>query len=80
VSERSLLRHTRAAFGYGPKFLQRVLRFQNFLGLLRQAEGPYLASLALDAGYADQAHLSRESVELSGFTPTALLRQFAGKP
>jgi AraC-like DNA-binding protein len=77
LSERTLLRHTRSAFGYGPKFLQRVLRFQNFLGLLRETAAPCLASLALDSGYADQAHLSRESLELSGFTPSALLRQFA---
>ena len=77
VSERTLLRRARAAIGYGPKFLHRVLRFQHFLGLLQAAERPSLASLALSAGYADQAHLSREVVELSGLTPTALLRQFA---
>jgi AraC-like DNA-binding protein len=32
-----------------------------------------LAALALDAGYADQAHLTRECVRLSGQTPAALL-------
>jgi AraC-like DNA-binding protein len=73
-----LLRRTRAAFGYGPKFLQRVLRLQAVLGALRAAKAPRLSTIALTAGYADQAHFSRDAVELSGFTPTALIRQFRG--
>jgi AraC-like DNA-binding protein len=32
-----------------------------------------LAQLAADAGYADQAHLTRESRRLSGRSPTTLL-------
>ncbi|WP_170301869.1 hypothetical protein [Cupriavidus basilensis] len=34
-----------------------------------------LAALAADAGYADQAHLSREIQSLCGMTASALLRQ-----
>jgi AraC-like DNA-binding protein len=33
-----------------------------------------LASLALDAGYADQAHLTREATRLAGATPLELVR------
>jgi AraC-like DNA-binding protein len=33
-----------------------------------------LATVALEAGYADQAHLTRECVALSGLTPAALAR------
>ncbi|MCW2935122.1 MAG: Urease operon transcriptional activator [Actinomycetia bacterium] len=33
-----------------------------------------LATIALEAGYADQAHLTRECVALSGLTPAALAR------
>jgi AraC-like DNA-binding protein len=76
VTERTLLRRSRAAFGYGPKFLQRVMRFQTLLNALRGARSARLSAIALGAGYADQAHFSREAVELSGFTPTALIRQF----
>jgi AraC-like DNA-binding protein len=32
-----------------------------------------LGQLALDAGYADQAHMTREVRELSGRPPTSLL-------
>ncbi len=69
VSERQLRRRFAEAVGYGPKTLARVLRFQRFLAL-----GPgELARLALEAGYADQAHLTRECRRLAGRTPSALL-------
>jgi AraC-like DNA-binding protein len=35
---------------------------------------PGLADLAADAGYADQAHMSREIRSLAGTTASALLR------
>jgi AraC-like DNA-binding protein len=69
LSDRQLRRRCRAAAGYGPKTLQRVLRFRRFLAL----DGRDLARRALDAGYGDQPHLTRECVRLSGRTPAALL-------
>jgi AraC-like DNA-binding protein len=85
ISERQLRRRFDAAVGYGPKTLQRVHRFQRFVQRAdkrgtdeRRGGGPRgswdLAAVALDAGYADQAHLTRECVALSGLTPTALAR------
>lgn len=77
LSERQLRRRCHAAAGYGPKTLQRVLRFQRFVRMLDAAEGaqpPDLASAAVRAGYADQAHLTRECAALSGLTPAALAR------
>lgn len=74
LSERQLRRRFDHAVGYGPATLLRVQRFQRFLSLARQR--PWvapLARLAADAGYADQAHLTRECVRLSGLTPRALL-------
>jgi AraC-like DNA-binding protein len=72
LSERQLRRRFHASVGYGPKTLARVLRFRRFL---RQAgAGADLALLAFDAGYADQAHLTRECVRLAGLTPAALTR------
>jgi AraC-like DNA-binding protein len=75
LSERQLRRRCHAAAGYGPKTLQRVLRFQRFVRMLdAAAKPPDLASVAAQAGYADQAHLTRECSALSGLTPTALAR------
>ncbi|MGW2311070.1 helix-turn-helix domain-containing protein [Actinomadura luteofluorescens] len=64
IGERQLRRRSLAAFGYGPKTLQRVLRFQRALGLAR-AGGP-LAEVAFAAGYADQAHFAHEVRDLAG--------------
>jgi AraC-like DNA-binding protein len=36
-----------------------------------------LAAIAAEAGYADQAHLTRECGRLSGLTPAALARHRA---
>jgi AraC-like DNA-binding protein len=76
VSERQLRRRFLDAVGYGPKTLARVLRFQRFLQL--SGAGADLARLALDAGYADQAHLTREARRLSGRTPAELVASGAG--
>jgi AraC-like DNA-binding protein len=71
VSERQLRRRFADAVGYGPKTLARILRFQRFLTLA--GDGGELARLALQAGYADQAHLTRETRRLAGRTPLDLL-------
>jgi AraC-like DNA-binding protein len=64
LSERQLRRRSLAAFGYGPKTLQRVLRFQRALRLARAGEP--LADAAFAAGYADQAHFAHEVRALAG--------------
>jgi len=70
---RQLRRRFHDAVGYGPKTLQRVLRFQRFVRALDACGGACdLAASAAEAGYADQAHLTRECVALSGMTPAAL--------
>jgi AraC-like DNA-binding protein len=79
IGERQLRRRFDDAVGYGPKTLQRVLRFQRFLALARAAgTDADLAGLAFAAGYADQAHLTRESRRLAGLPPAALLATGAG--
>jgi AraC-like DNA-binding protein len=78
ISESQLRRRCEAAIGFGPKTLHRVLRFQAFLALAKRYEVPSenVAELAADAGYADQSHLSRESVRLAGRPPGPLLRDW----
>ena len=78
ISDRQLRRRFHDAVGYGPKTLDRILRFQRFV-----ARAPAvisgdedLARIAADLGYADQAHLSRDSVRLSGLTPRELVESW----
>jgi AraC-like DNA-binding protein len=72
VSERHLRRRFEQAIGYGPKTFGRVLRFRAFLSLVEDHGYP-LGQAAAEAGYADQAHVTRECKDLSGLTPTELL-------
>jgi AraC-like DNA-binding protein len=77
ISERQLRRRFQAAIGFAPKVLHRMLRFQGFLALAQTLDHAPddLARLAADAGYADQSHLTRESVLLAGRSPRELLRE-----
>ena len=70
VSSRQLQRRVSNAVGYGPKLLQRVLRFRRLQAL---APAP-LVEMALDAGYADQAHMTAEVTRLAGVTPVRFLK------
>jgi AraC-like DNA-binding protein len=71
VSERELQRRFAEHVGYGPKTLQRVLRFQRFLAQVALPRMDLAGAAAL-AGYADQAHLTRETRRLAGLTPRQL--------
>jgi len=75
LSSRQLQRRFSAAVGYGPKTFHRILRFQRVLALARQPQSfdRNLPLLALETGYADQAHMTREIQRLAGRQPTALL-------
>jgi AraC-like DNA-binding protein len=79
ISERQLRRRFHAAAGYGPKTLARVLRFRRFVDGI-DAGRTDLSRLALDAGYADQAHLTRETTRITGAPPQAFMRARRGVP
>jgi AraC-like DNA-binding protein len=70
-SERQLQRRVSDAVGYGPKMLARVLRFRRLQAL---ASDVPLAERALDAGYADQAHMTSEVRRLTGLSPVRFLK------
>jgi AraC-like DNA-binding protein len=77
LSERQLRRRCTDALGYGPKTLDRIIRFQRFRALAARRRDVGLARLAAVAGYADQAHLTRECRRLAGESPAALLARGA---
>lgn len=72
LSDRSLRRRFIRQVGYGPKTFARVMRLRRFLAL-GENTGNGLATLAAAAGYADQAHLTRECRQLTGRTPAELV-------
>jgi AraC-like DNA-binding protein len=72
LSSRQLRRRCLDAFGYPPKVLQRVLRFDAAMRLAWS--GMPFASVAFEAGYADQAHLAREVRALAGVPLGQLIR------
>lgn len=72
LSERQLHRRCLDLFGYGPKMLGRVLRMRRALALAER--GTPFAEVAARAGYADQAHLSRDVRALAGVTLGELIR------
>ena len=79
ISDRQLRRRFHQEVGYGPKTLDRVLRFRRLVAQARAvATGESdLARVAADLGYADQAHMTRDCLRLSGLTPSALATLWA---
>jgi AraC-like DNA-binding protein len=75
LSERQIRRKFDEAIGYGPKKLQRILRLQRLLWLASYESKPVpnLAHLSFATGYADQSHMTREVVTLTGASPRHLL-------
>lgn len=69
-SARHFIELFRLAVGLTPKRYYRIRRFSSVLAHLA-AKDSSLADVAAAAGYADQAHLSREFRELAGVTPSS---------
>jgi AraC-like DNA-binding protein len=73
LSPRQLQRRCLSTFGDGPKTLARILLLQTALALARR--GRPFAEVGSTAGYADQAHLSREVRALAGVPLRELVSQ-----
>ena len=69
MSERTLRRDMLATVGLPLRSLAGILRFQRAMALVLAGRAPSLTGLAHDAGYADQAHMTRQFRRLGGFTP-----------
>lgn len=76
IPDRRLHQVCRLELGFGPKVLQQILRFNRFLAILPEIspKSGWGASVAMDLGYADQAHFCRETRRLALSTPMRLAR------
>jgi len=72
ISLRQLERRFKGKIGISMKEYQRVQRFSNALGEIRQLPEKSLLHIAFDNGYADHAHLTREVFRMTGSNPSAL--------
>jgi AraC-like DNA-binding protein len=70
-SERHLRRLAQDGLGVAPKSYARLARFARVVVASDRGDRPW-AQLAAEAGFADQAHQVRETVELAGCTPSVL--------
>ncbi|MDQ0372305.1 AraC family transcriptional regulator [Cellulomonas humilata] len=82
VSERSIQRALSATLGIGPKQAARRIRLQEAARAIAVHGDDDLAEIAVELGYADQAHLTSDFRAATGTTPGAYrrqLRQLAGQ-
>jgi AraC-like DNA-binding protein len=80
-SRQHLARQFREHVGVGPKEFARIARLQRAIAVVQRrvlqvsvapaSVAPGLAGLAIELGYFDQAHMSRDFKDLAGLTPRA---------
>lgn len=72
MSKRSVQRHVARATGMRLGTLQQILRVRRAIGML--ADGHSILDATYEAGYFDQAHLTRSMKQLIGITPAQLVK------
>jgi AraC-like DNA-binding protein len=70
-SHKHLITKFKREVGLPPKTAARLVRFERLMERLDEHLPPRWEQVAVDGGYADQAHLIREFREFTGTTPTA---------
>lgn len=75
VSERTIQRALSATLGIGPKQAARRIRLQEVARAIAVHGDDDLAGIAVQLGYADQAHLTSDFRAATGLTPGAYRRQ-----
>lgn len=71
-SRKHLTQRFTTLIGHAPQTYRRLARFERFTARLMARPDDSLAELAVDAGYYDQPHLTRDVQALSAMTPAAL--------
>ena len=76
ISRFHFARLFRRTLGEPPARMLRILRVTKARNLLENGDCS-IAQIALDCGFCDQAHLTRQFKALTGTTPSAFRKQFA---
>jgi AraC-like DNA-binding protein len=71
MSSRQLERRFLREIGLGPKLLGRIIRFQQVFRAVEQCDAAW-ATIAIECGYYDQAHLIRDFNQFARHTPAVL--------
>ena len=74
ISSRQLERRFLRDVGVGPKLLSRILRFQQVFRAVERSDAAW-ASIAVECGYYDQAHLIRDFNQFAHQTPSVLFAE-----
>lgn len=69
LSERQLTRRFQNAVGLMPKQFARIRRLRSSASAVLEKSTPKWSRIAMELGYADQAHMTREFSELVGLSP-----------
>jgi AraC-like DNA-binding protein len=80
-SRRHVTERFRRQLGVSPKSYARLLRFEYASALLGERRaGRSIADVAMEAGYYDQSHLTRDFLALGGVTPGSFLADAEWRP
>lgn len=70
LCQRHFERKFKHTTGYSPKEFARIIRFRHTVNLLKNTIPDNYQHLAIDCGYYDHSHMTKEFRQLSGVTPT----------
>ncbi|WP_448548534.1 helix-turn-helix domain-containing protein [Thalassotalea fusca] len=78
VSQRQLERLFNQWLSMTPKHCHRVFRIARALDAIKNEPNSRLASIAIDCGFSDQAHMTREFRQIARISPLQFRRQYSG--
>ena len=78
IGERRLQQIFEHNIGLAPRVYRRLIRVHECLRALRKDRRPHWSQLALEHGFSDQAHLSREFRTFTGLRPTEFVARVSG--
>ncbi|NLQ16178.1 AraC family transcriptional regulator [Marinomonas sp. M1K-6] len=75
ISQRQIERQFQRRLSMSPKYFQRLRRVRAVLLALKEEQSHFrLAELAIEYGFSDQAHMTRECQLIAGVTPKRYLK------